>query len=117
MPRDAQRRLGLTETQAGCIREWRELALVAHMRPAMPCFRMFAIACGYENVDDCGDHCTDPLFMYGCPRACKRLVNCSGVWSGAVMYQASGMRRSSWPRAGMAMRGSGPYQAVALEAP
>ena len=54
--RGAERRLGLAEALAGCIQEWRDLALVVHTLPAMERFRMFAIACGYE--DD-----TEPLDM------------------------------------------------------
>ena len=42
--RGAERRLGLAETLAGCIREWRDPALVVHTLPAMLRFRMFAIA-------------------------------------------------------------------------
>ena len=41
--RGAERRLGLAETLAGCIREWRDPALVVHTLPAMLRFRMFAI--------------------------------------------------------------------------
>ena len=73
--RAAERRLGLAETLAGCIREWRDPARAVHTLPAMLRFRMFAIACGYEDADDCDDLRGDPLFMYGCPRACKRVVN------------------------------------------
>ena len=51
--RGAERRLGLAEALAGCIREWRDPALVVHTLPAMLRFRMFAIACGYEDADDC----------------------------------------------------------------
>ena len=47
--RGAERRLGLAETLAGCIREWRNPSLVVHTLPAMLRFRMFAIACGYED--------------------------------------------------------------------
>ena len=47
--RGAVRRLGLAETLAGCIREWRDSATVVHTLPAMLRFRMFAIACGYED--------------------------------------------------------------------
>ena len=60
--RGAERRLGLAETLAGCIREWRDPALVVHTLPAMLRFRMFAIACGYEDADDCDALRTDPLF-------------------------------------------------------
>ena len=73
--REAERRLRLAETLAGCIRDRRDPATVVHTLPAMLRFRMFAIACGYEDADDCDALRTDPLFMYGCPRACKRLVN------------------------------------------
>ena len=59
---EAERRLGLAQTLAGCIREWRNPALVVHTLPAMLRFRMFAIACGYEDADDCDALRTDPLF-------------------------------------------------------
>ena len=48
--RGAERRLGLAETLAGCIREWRDPALVVHTLPAMLRFRIFAIACGYNAL-------------------------------------------------------------------
>ena len=51
--RAAERRLGLAEALAGCIREWRDPERVVHTLPAMLRFRMFAIACGYEDADDC----------------------------------------------------------------
>ena len=60
--RGAERRLGLAETLAGCIREWRDPALVVHTLSAMLRFRRFAIACGYEDADDCDALRTDPLF-------------------------------------------------------
>ena len=50
--READRRLGLSETLAGCIREWRDPERVVHALQAMLRFRMFAIACGYEDVVD-----------------------------------------------------------------
>ena len=43
--RAAERRLGLAEALAGCIREWRDPERVVHTLPAMLRFRMFAIAC------------------------------------------------------------------------
>ena len=67
--RGAERRLGLAETLAGCIREWRDPALVVHTLPAMLRFRMFAIACGYEDADDCDALRTDPLFKLAVGRA------------------------------------------------
>ena len=44
-PGAAERRLGLAEALAGCIREWRDPERVVHTLPAMLRFRMFAIAC------------------------------------------------------------------------
>ena len=67
--RGAERRLGLAETLAGCIREWRDPALVVHTLPAMLRFRMFAIACGYEDANDCDALRTDPLFKLAVGRA------------------------------------------------
>ena len=60
--RAAERRLGLAETLAGCIRDWRDPERVVHSLPAMLRFRMFAIACGYEDADDCDALREDPLF-------------------------------------------------------
>ena len=67
--RAAERRLGLAEALAGCIREWRDPALVVHTLPAMLRFRMFAIACGYEVADDCDALRGDPLFKLAVGRA------------------------------------------------
>ncbi len=49
--RAAERRVGLAEALAGCIREWRDPERVVHTLPAMLRFRMFAIACGYEDKE------------------------------------------------------------------
>ena len=67
--RAAERRLGLAEALAGCIREWRDPDRVVHSLPAMPRFRMFAIACGYEDADDCDALRGDPLFKLAVGRA------------------------------------------------
>ena len=67
--RAAERRLRLAETLAGCIREWRDPDRVVHSLPAMLRFRMFAIACGYEDADDCDDLRSDPLFKLAVGRA------------------------------------------------
>jgi len=53
--RAAERRLGQAETLAGCIWEWRDPARTVHTLRAMLRFRMFVIACGYEDADDCDD--------------------------------------------------------------
>ena len=67
--REAERRLGLAEALAGCIREWRDPDRVVHTLPAMLRFRMFAIACGYEDADDCDALRGDPLFKLAVGRA------------------------------------------------
>ena len=67
--RAAERRLGLAETLAGYIRKWRDPARAVHTLPAMLRFRMFAIACGYEDADDCDDLRADPLFKLAVGRA------------------------------------------------
>ena len=75
--RGAERRLGLAEALAGCIREWRDPALVVHTLPAMLRFRMFAIACGYEDADDCDALRTDPLFKLAVGRARRAAARCA----------------------------------------
>ena len=67
--RAAERRLGLAEALAGCIREWRDPVRVVHTLPAMLRFRMFAIACGDEDADDCDALRGDPLFKLAVGRA------------------------------------------------
>ena len=42
---------------------------MVHTLPAMLRFRMFAIACGYEDADDCDALRTDPLFKLAVGRA------------------------------------------------
>ena len=67
--REAERRLRLAETLAGSMRDRRDPATVVHTLPAMLRFRMFAIACGYEDADDCDALRTDPLFKPAVGRA------------------------------------------------
>ena len=66
---EAERSLGLAKTLAGCIRDRRNQALVVHSLAAMLRFRMLAIACGYEDADDCDALRTDPLFKLASGRA------------------------------------------------
>ena len=60
--REAERSLALAETLAGCIRDRRNQPQVVHSLSAMLRFRMMAIACGYEDADDCDGLRADPLF-------------------------------------------------------
>ena len=67
--RDAERRLGLAGALAGCIHDRRNQAQVVHSLSAMLRFRMLAIACGYEDADDCDALRTDPLFKVAVGKA------------------------------------------------
>lgn len=60
--REAERRLGLAELLAGCVRDRRNPALVTHGLAEMFRFRMLAVACGYGGADDCDALRSDPLF-------------------------------------------------------
>ena len=60
--REAERRLGLAETLTGCIRDRRDPALITHTLAEMMRFHRFAIACGYEDADDCDALRSDPVF-------------------------------------------------------
>ena len=103
--REAERRLHL----AGCIRDRRNQAQVVRSLPAMLRIRTRAIGCGYEDAGDCDALRVAPLFMYGCPRACKRHVKaraCDRVRS-CIRLQRCGALHG---------RGSGLNQAATLEA-
>ena len=67
--RETERSLGLAETLAGCIRDRRNQVQVVHALPAMLRFRMFAIACGYEDADDCDALRANPLFKVAVGKA------------------------------------------------
>ena len=60
--REAERGLGLADLLAGCIRDRRDPGMVSHTLAEMLRFRMLAIACGYEDADDCDTLRFDPLF-------------------------------------------------------
>jgi hypothetical protein len=67
--REAERRLGLAELLAGCIRDRRDPALITHGLAGMFRFRMLAVACGYGDADDCDALRSDPLFKLAVGRA------------------------------------------------
>ena len=67
--REAERRIGLAELLANCLRDRRDPALVTHGLAEMLRFRMLAIACGYEDADDCDSLRFDPLFKLAVGRA------------------------------------------------
>ena len=67
--RTAERRLGLAETLANCVRERRDPKRVVHTLVAMLRFRMLTIVRAYGDADACDGLHTDPLFMLAVGRA------------------------------------------------
>ena len=60
--RDGERRLGLAELLAGCIADRRDPSRIDHEIVEMLRLRMFLIAAGYEDADDCDSLRADPVF-------------------------------------------------------
>jgi hypothetical protein len=67
--RDIERRLGLGERLAGCLRDRRDPDRIEHGLAEMLRLRMFAIAAGYEDANDCAQLRTDPVFKMAVGRA------------------------------------------------
>jgi hypothetical protein len=60
--RVAERKLGLASRLAGCLRDKRDPDLIEHPLEEMLRLRLFAIAAGYEDADDCDTLRHDPVF-------------------------------------------------------
>src|SRR5467141_59971 len=60
--RDVERRVGLAERLAGCLTDRRDAARTDHELIEMLRLRMFLIAAGYEDADDCDTLRRDPMF-------------------------------------------------------
>jgi len=60
--RGAEKQLGLARRLAGHMKDRRDPDLIEHTLEEMLRFRMFAIAAGYEDADDCDSLRHDPLF-------------------------------------------------------
>jgi hypothetical protein len=60
--RGVERKLGLASRLASCIRDKRDPDLIEHSVEEMLKLRMFAIAAGYEDADDCDSLRHDPIF-------------------------------------------------------
>lgn len=67
--RKEERRIGLADLLASCLQDRRDPALVTHTLAEMLRFRMLAVACGYEDADDCDSLRFDPLFKLAVGRA------------------------------------------------
>ena len=60
--RDVERRLGIAERLAECLTDRRDPSRIDHAIVEMLRLRMFAIAAGYEDADDCDALRDDPAF-------------------------------------------------------
>lgn len=60
--RGIDKKLGLAERLARCMRDRRKPDRIEHTLEEMLRLRMFAIACGYEDADDCDSLRHDPAF-------------------------------------------------------
>lgn len=74
--RGIERRLGLSERLAACMRDRRDQLRIDHPLEEMLSLRMFATAAGYEDANDCATLRYDPAgsfakrvrFYVSCPR-------------------------------------------------
>src|SRR3954463_16089687 len=60
--RGVEKKLGLAARLASCIRDRRKPERIEHPLEEMLRLRMFAIAAGYEDADDCDSLRHDPVF-------------------------------------------------------
>jgi len=60
--RDVERTLGIADRLAACLADVRDPSRIDHTFAEMLRFRMFAIAAGYEDADDCDALRDDPAF-------------------------------------------------------
>jgi hypothetical protein len=67
--RGAEKKLGLAARLASCIRDRRNPERIEHTLEEMLRLRMFAIAAGYEDADDCDSLRHDPIFKMAVGRA------------------------------------------------
>jgi hypothetical protein len=67
--RGVERRLGLAARLAGCLKDRRNPESILHTVEEMLRMRMFAIAAGYEDADDCDALRHDPIFKMVLGRA------------------------------------------------
>jgi hypothetical protein len=67
--RGVERRLGIAARLAACLSDRRAPERISHRVEDMLRLRMFAIAAGYEDADDCDALRTDPVFKMAVGRA------------------------------------------------
>lgn len=66
--RATDRRLSLIDTLSKCLSDGRHKSYVSHSLPDLMRQRVFQIACGYEDANDCNSLRSDPAFKMSCDR-------------------------------------------------
>ena len=74
--REIERRLGLAERLAGCLKDPRMPAKVVHRLAEIIRFRMLMIAAGYEDGNDADALRRDPMFKLALD-PCRRAKSCA----------------------------------------
>lgn len=64
----AENSLGIIKSLSQCVKDWRNPALVRHSIKDLISQRVYQIACGYEDADDCDHLRTDPMLKMSCGR-------------------------------------------------
>jgi len=67
--REVERRLGIAARLAACLKDQRAPDRIEHTLEEMLRLRMFAIAAGYEDANDCNKLRDDPVFKMAVGRA------------------------------------------------
>jgi hypothetical protein len=75
--REVEKKLGLAARLASCIREWRKPEAIVHPLEDMLRLRMFAIAAGYEDGNDCDSLRHDPIFKMAVGHARRAAILCA----------------------------------------
>lgn len=64
--RETEKRIGLIEKISSSLSEWRHPSYVRHDIRHLLTQRVFQIACGYEDTNDCNELRKDGAFKIGC---------------------------------------------------
>jgi hypothetical protein len=99
--READRRMGLVDEFADCIRDRRQRGKVSHTVAEMVRARVLAIACGYEDANDLDTLGSDPALKI----ACERLPETDGSLASqpTISRLENAVRRADLYRMGVAL--------------
>ena len=76
--REVERRLGIASRLAACLKDRRDADRIDHRLEEMLRLRMFAIAAGYEDANDCNKLRDDPVFKMAGITVTLHLIPISG---------------------------------------